>query len=48
MGVIMILLLGGVCLGGWRFQYRRRVIRCHTMDIEMDALRRAIADEPIR
>ena len=45
MGIIVILLLGGVCLGGWRYQSRRRVIRCHTMDVEMDALRRAITDD---
>jgi hypothetical protein len=42
--VILIVILSGVCVGGWHVQSRRRLIRYHKMDAEMEALRRAITD----
>ena len=43
--IIMILVLSGVCVGGWRYRTRRCEFNYDKLDAEIDALRRAIKDE---
>jgi len=40
---LVILLVGGVCIAGWRISKQRTHFVYHKLDAEMEALRRAIA-----
>ena len=43
--LVIVLLLGGVCVGGWRFSKRRKHFEYDKLDAEMAALRHAIEQQ---
>ncbi len=44
-GLILMVIVGGVCVGGWRYRSKQRRFRYQKLDAELAALRRAIADD---
>ena len=43
--LLVILLFGGLCIGGWRYGKRRKCFDYDRLDCEIDALRRTIENQ---